>query len=168
MENKMRGRKNKKILLISDRKDVIESTAKACSAYGQDIEVNVAGSVESAMEEILKNGFDLTVLDCSTRESRSISIKYLVELNHTVNKNLIMICRHRDQERFLKQFKDSDVMDSVRILKDKHSAQEFLTTLATTLKIPRRDSCESLRLTLAQMQEEKESVFQKYSFLSFV
>lgn len=157
------------VLVISDNKDVISKTKDLCSEL-ENSTVRIASTPCEGIDQIVKNGFDITIFDSNIKLTNDVNMKDLIQMNHFVNKNMIVLCDNFSETRVKRLIKSCKLKDSyITTLNTSDTTPEDLQLLIeNSLHMPKRNSKKILRKLMSEIDKNKQSIFEKYKFLSFV
>lgn len=162
------GDKIVRILLVSNNAKLIQQTTSMCNQLHDKIEVKTATTMKDGFAAIIENGFDVTIFDANINEGSVIKTKDLIEMNHFVNKNMLIICNDSTKKHLQRLIDKSDVSISTTLIDQNYNEKELLNLLKSSFHLPKRDSRKMLRHLMAEINQQEKSIFAKYKFLSFV
>jgi DNA-binding NarL/FixJ family response regulator len=158
------------VLVVSDDDEVISKARSMCNDMNSEAVIRIAGNVRDGITEIVKNGFDITIFDAGMKGTRSIKLKDLVEMNHFVNKNMIVLCDSISEPKIKRIIKGCKLKDSYiyTLNTDDITPEAIKIIMESSLSVPKRDSKKILRKLMSEIDKNNQSIFQKYKFLSFI
>jgi DNA-binding NtrC family response regulator len=158
------------VLVVSDNEAVISKARSMCHDMNCNAVIRIAGNVRDGITEIVKNGFDITIFDAGMKETQAIKLKDLVEMNHFVNKNMIVLCNGESELRIKRIIKRCNLKDSYisTLNTDNITPEAIKIIIESSLSVPKRDSKKILRKLMSEIDKNNQSIFQKYKFLSFI
>ena len=80
----------KKILLICD-KDVRQNLIRNISFEANTLEVVAVDKLDVAIEKIMANGFDLTIVQDDVKDNNAVEVDDIVKLNYLTGKQIIIL-----------------------------------------------------------------------------
>lgn len=164
----MSVRKNKKILLISNRNNIITEINSIRNKFYKNTDINLSRCIDDSIDEISKNGFDITILDSRIPSNKNIHSKDAIELSISANKNILVICDECNKNQILKDLTVEEKKYVNFIDESSINDNTLLFSIEKCFSLPKRDNRKILKETLKEIEKENHTIFNKYDFLSFV
>lgn len=166
----MNSKEVRNVLVVSDNPAVISRAKLMCDDMNSKAVIRIAGNVRDGITEIIKNGFDITIFDAGMKDTHAIKLKDLVEMNHFVNKNMIVLCDSVSEPKIKRIIRRCKLKDSYisTLNTDNITPEATKMIIESSLSVPKRDSKKILRKLMSEIDKNNQSIFQKYKFLSFI
>ena len=158
-----------KVLLVSNDDQVIERVLNVIKTVVPTAIVHEARTAEEAVDVILANGFELTILD-SKIQSKKININKLIKINFTSSKNLIILSK-RSIERKLEKIFNKPIKEVPRVLNvvDEAIDVKLGDCVANLKNLGKPTGTETFKSIYSDIQKAKsEGIFFKYPFLQII